>query len=140
MSNDKQIEDYRKKIEAKRKELGKQPRSYYKSNGLLTTPTLQVNLNTLRTERACYDLAIEVARYVTAGLQANEWLDTDFDDALDGYPVAVWVNDIKQRLSIIRWNTEKAKLNTMDKKLAELLTNETKVSNSIADIAKELEL
>ena len=138
MNNDKKIEEYRKKIEDKRSQLGKRPKVNLETNGLIKLPSTTININTLSTERACFDVATSLAQIQLGMNQANEWLDTSFDIMPQGESLSDYIKDIKQKIAIIRWDSEKRKLNEMDAQLEILLSNDAKVTNSINDIAKNL--
>jgi len=140
MSNDNQIKDYRTKVEAKRSALGSKPRVNYVTNMLLPLNDSKLNLNLMNTEKACIDVAQQLAMMHNAQVQANEWLGTSQSLTVGNFKVEEWVEDIRTRLSIINWDQEKQKLNAMDTKLAGLLSEDAKTANAIADIAGELGL
>lgn len=140
MSNDAQIEAYRKKVEEKRNELGEQPKAHYQTNAVLTIQGTKHNFNLLRTTAACVDVAAQLAAYSNSYDQANKWLGTDVKLELGGYTLEQWIADLKLRTQILEWNVGKAKLDVMDQQLADLLSDDAKTAKAIANIAGELGL
>lgn len=140
MSNDKQIEDYRKKVEAKHKELGEKPNPRYITNQLLKLGDKAQNLNLLRSVKACVEVTRHLQVQVLAQDKANQLLGTDEKLELGGYSADDWVADLRARVDLLQWQEEKTKLDAMDKKLSNLLSEDAKTANAIADIANELGL
>lgn len=142
MSNDVKIEQYRKTIEEKRIELGEKPRAHYTTNALLKLPEagLTCNLNLLNTIPACVDITQQLLMHTQFRDKANELLGTNVPYVIGNYTVEQWVADIKIRVSIIEWEAGNKKLQAMDKKLADLRSNDAKTADAIGDIAKELDL
>lgn len=142
-ANDKKIEQYRQTVEAKRADLGERPRPAYATNQLLKldpNDSKKVNLNLINTPAHCVEVTRQLMVQNMAHDEANAALGTDEPFNIDGYAVTQWIDDIKLRLSVIRWNAEKVKLDAMDKKLAGLLSEDAKKSKAIDDIASELGL
>lgn len=138
-SNDKTIEDYRKKIETKRTKLGKAPKVNYKSNGVLQINGESYNLNILIPIR-CREVLEELVLKQVANDRVNTILNTNEASTLRGVLVQDYIDDIVQRINKFKWQTEKKELDVMDKQLADLLSNETKATNAITDIGKTLGL
>lgn len=133
--NDKTIEDYRKKIESKRSKLGTRPKVTFESNGVLILKDEAFNLNTLDVY-SCKRVLADILIYKLGVELVNNELNTnDPNDLLDNY-----LHDIKQRIVSLIWHEDKKKLNAMDKKLSDLLSDKAKTENTIKDIGKELNL
>lgn len=139
-NNDQQIKQYREKVEAKRKELGEKPKIAYDTNGVLPLDGNKFNLNILRNLEACVDLASQLIARRDAQDTANEILGTDIQIKLGGFTIDQWLGDIKLRVQTMKWDVENKKLQAMDAKLAELLSDDAKTADAIADIAGELGL
>ena len=142
-NNDIQINQYREKVEAKRTELGQQPRPMYNTNQLLQldpTHNVKLNLNLVNNVAHCVEVVRQLMVQSLAHDAANAALQTDVPFAIGGYTVDEWIGDIKARLTLINWKAEKVKLDAMDKKLAALLSEDAKTASAIADIAGELDL
>lgn len=135
MSNDKTIEEYRTKIENKRKELGKAPKENFITNGIRMHSGVTLNLhviNLLQCEELLVSLFLEklgkelVSKELKTELGCSILLDT--------------ISDVKSRYAKLLWEVEKKKLDAMDAKLAMLLSEEAKTNNAINEIGKELNL
>lgn len=134
-TNDKTIEDYRKKIEDKRGKLGTKPKLSYESNGILILNNKTTNINILNTSECRKMLAEILLLKFGEGLVDKELGTKTPNELFDDY-----IKDIKQKILINTWQEEKKKLTAMDKKLAELLSDKAKTENAIKDITKELDL
>lgn len=55
-----------------------------------------------------------------------------------GYSVEDWVADFKLRMSMINYNQEKKKLDSLQSKLKELVSQEVKTAEELEEIAKLL--
>ena len=134
-TNDKTIEDYRKKIETRRNKLGVKPNLSYESNGILILNNKTTNINILNTVD-CRKILAEILL-----LKFGEGLvDKELGTEVIGYLLDNYISDIKQKILVNSWQEEKKKLTAMDKKLAELLSDKAKTENAIKDITKELDL
>lgn len=142
MSNDKQIEEYRKKVETKHKELGRMPSVSYVTNQILQIRpgTDKINLAVNNSVSACMDITRRILVELLTHKDANNLLGTSEELKFGEFTAQEWLDDIKARVSVILWKKEKAKLDKMDKKLATLLSEEAQTANAIADIAGELGL
>lgn len=141
MSNDAKIKEYREKIKAKRAELGEKPRPHYETNGLIVLPdNHKVNINLLSTVEACVDVVQQLLTKANAFNKANELLSTNIECTFGKYTLYQCVGDIKTRVHMIEWEAGKKTLDAMDRKLAELLSNDAKTEDTINNIAKELDL
>lgn len=139
-TNDKQIKEYRQKVEAKRAQLGEKPRLAYETNGMLPLDGNKYNLNTLRNIEGCVDLASQLISRRDAQDVANKHLGTDVQITFGGFTINQWLDDIKIRVNLMKWEVENKKLQAMDAKLAELLSDDAKTADAIAEIAGELGL
>ncbi len=61
-----------------------------------------------------------------------------FNLVMSGYDVQDWIDDIKSKLDILTINEERSKLEEMEIKLMELLSNEKKVELEINKIESML--
>lgn len=139
-NNDAQIKELRTKIDAKRAELGEKPRLSYETNGVLPLDGNKFNLNTLRDLAACVDLASQLIVRKEAQDKANEVLGTNVQIDFGSYTIDQWLRDIKLRVSQMNWEHENKKLQAMDAKLADLLSEDAKTAEALSNIAGELGL
>lgn len=141
MSNDQKIKDYRSKIEQKRQSLGERPKAHYETNGMFILPdNLKLNINVLSTVEACVDVVQQLLLKASTHKQANELLGTNVPCMFGVYTLEQCITDLKIRVSTIEWEAGKRKLDAMDKQLAELMSNDAKTADAIANIADELGL
>lgn len=138
-NNDDKIKQYRKTVEAFRKKIGDSPKLQYATNGVLILDGGKFNLNLLNSIDACIDVASQLINRDQSYLKACSALGLPEKNLMLGnYPVTDWIGDIRQRVDMITWRTEKTKLDTMDAKLKELMSEEAKTADVLSDIANEL--
>lgn len=137
--NDKTIEDYKKKIKAKRTNLGKAPIMNFKSNGVIQIEGKVYNLHTLD-YKACRELLEEIILKLIAADTVNDLLGTEDIPTIREVPIQYYIDDTIQRIDKLRWQTRKKELDVMDEKLSNLLSDKAKTENTIKDIGKELNL
>lgn len=140
MKNDKLIEQYRKEISKLRDSLTEKPKVSFTTKGIFMIEKTPVNINVIPTVQQCVEIAAYLADGSLAFNEANKQLGTDEPYLVEGYSIDDWYSDIKQRIALLRWQQEKTKLDKLDKKLEELLSEEAKANLTIKDIAKELGL
>lgn len=138
MSNDAQIKKFRKTVESKRKALGSKPKLGYTTNASIMMDGARFNLNTLD-ENQCVDLVTRLLAQSHFNSMANEALGTDVKPKVGDFTVAEWIADIKLRVELLAWESNKKKLTAMDAKLAELMSEGARTADAIADIAAQLE-
>lgn len=140
MSNDEKINNFRKKVEEKKAQLGSRPNASYRTNLLLDIEGVKkLNLNTISTEEDCINIISQILTKSHGASLANTFLNTNIIFKIEGYPIDDWLHDLKIRYSIILWDTEKRKLTAMDNQLKELMSEGAKTAIAIDAIAKELE-
>lgn len=137
LDNDEQIKQYRERLDVKRREVGKRPKVSFATNGLLTEfNNLNLNVATIDDCLKAATWLIGVNRDVDA---AAEILELDHDESCSGgYTLQTWLDDLKQRVTLLKWEADKKKLNKMDKQLAELLSVAAKTAAVVDEIASEL--
>ncbi|MHA2063047.1 MAG: hypothetical protein ACXABY_01575 [Candidatus Thorarchaeota archaeon] len=139
MSNDAQIKKLRSRIETKRKALGPKPKIAYATSALLPLGDKRINFNVLSSVADCVAVASDLVAMEYHTEQANRRLDTDVLVKVGNHSVYEWIEDLKQRVSLLEWEAGKRQLDSMDKKLSELRSEGAKTSDTIADIAALLE-
>jgi len=139
MSNDAKIKKFRKAVETKREALGSKPKVAYATNASLEINGERINLNTLSTKERCVEVArgLLVIKQFTA--EANKALGTYVSATIGGFAIDQWIDDVRLRVTLLTWESEKKKLNAMDKQLQELMSEGARTADAIADIAAQLE-
>jgi len=138
MSNDAQIKKFRKTIETKRAALGTKPKLGYVTNASIVIDTVRINLNTLN-EDQCVDLVIRLLAQSDYNSKANELLGTNIKPKVGDFTTTEWIADIKLRVQLLSWESDKKKLTAMDAKLTDLMSEGARTADAIADIAAQLE-
>lgn len=132
-TNDTKIRELLVQIEAKKAQVGTRPRASWKTNGLIGAS--KANINTISSVGVCLDLAAELLQkqeYKNKAAQLLEVpaeVDPDIADGLD---------DLKLRVSILKYETEKKKLTALEAKLKDLRSNDAKTEDAIAELANLL--
>lgn len=138
MSNDAQIKKFRKTVETKRAALGTKPKLGYATNASIMMDGSRINLNTLD-EDQCVDLVTRLLAQSHFNSEANKALGTNVKPRVGDFTVTEWIADIKLRVQLLAWESDKKKLNAMDAKLQELMSEGARTADAIADIAAQLE-
>ena len=131
--NDKTILNLKKQIEQKKQELKASERFSPITNCSLELHGKRYNLHTL-TEEEMVQLLVVLNSYK----KSAEELELVADYELSGFSIYSWIADLKKRLAVINRNTEENRLKTLEKRLHNLLTIETKVELEIDEIASSL--
>lgn len=129
-NNDQRIKDLLLAIDKKKKEMGVKPRASWKSNGLIKVGDGHVNLNTLNTLSACCSVAACLIRETLSLKEASEFLDVECPKPNEDY-----LEDLKSKVSILKWDAEKKKLDVMESKLKDLRSGDAKTADAISEIA-----
>lgn len=117
--NDERIMSLKKQIEEKREELEKlKARFVPETNCMLELDSVRYNLHTL--SDPCYLLL-----KLTSLTMAAEKLDVNPNDVvISGYPLSLWINDIKNKMKADKYKLEKNNLNNIEKQLTDLLSSD----------------
>ena len=68
----------------------------------------------------------------------DKMCEMDWDLSLSGYPIATWLEDVKDKLSALQIRDEMAKLKQMEQKLSDLLSDDKKIELEINAIEEML--
>ena len=135
-ANDAKIKTLLQTIEQKKAQMGTKPRAVWKTNGVIE----EKNINTINGLDDCITLTAKLINRKEAHEKACEFLGVsaaDFrgysrlatDDALD---------DLKLRVKMIQWDSEKKKLTALENQLKNLRSEDLKTEDALADIVKDL--
>lgn len=130
-NNDERILNLKKEIEAKKKALAKVKRFAPETNCNLELDGVRYNLNTLNKDTLkLLFLKLSIYHEHTKGI------DMFNDMKISNYKLDEWLHDIKSKLENIQLSEEKGKLNIMEIKLADLLSDDKKVELELDEIEK----
>lgn len=134
--NDSTILALKNKIAEKQVALGNKPRFAPRTSCILdfNFNGNKYNLNVCGKDT----LALLMCELHSIVLAAKDLGITD-NIVVSGFPIADWIADIKDKLSVIDYANKKAELMAFESKLNALLTNDTKTELEIAEIAAMLE-
>lgn len=130
--NDKMILDLKKEIE-KKKKLIKDQKFNPITNCSLELDNVRYNLHVIPKETLL--LLIGKLRSMEMGLQS---VLPEEELKVSGFYVKEWVIDIQSKFSIANIAAEKERLKTLENKLHNLLSTDTKVGLEIEDLKKEI--
>jgi hypothetical protein len=139
--NDIKIEALLKKIEAQKKELGAKPKSVLITNGVLSIYGMVYNINvcTIPQLVEAYAVLMKNTQEESYMEAASKILGVDRPErAICGYSVTSWEEDIKNRVNALRWNAKKAELDKAEATLKQMVSEDVKTTNAIADFEKML--
>lgn len=133
-NNDERIIKLKAQIATKRTELNTMPsRVVPITNCLLSLDDRNYNLHVEASEF----LLIKLNMYV---MSARD-LDIDLDNIIiSGYKITDWISDIKDFLAVKKYKAEKKKLDLLEKKLDNLLSEDKRTELEIDNIIGELDL
>lgn len=132
-TNDTKIKELLAQIEAKKATIGTKPRAVWKTNGLIGSE--RVNINTVNSLATCLELATEVIQKQIARTEAAKILELDEEREINSTDE---LDDLKLRVSMIKYDIEKKKLATLEAKLKDLRSNDAKTEDAIAELANLL--
>jgi hypothetical protein len=132
--NDDKIKEVLSQIEKKQKEIGTKPRAAWKSNGIIKVADGHININTINNLDLCVHAAAEILQQLSHRKEAAQLLGVpESSAAQDDY-----LDDLKLRASMIKYDVENKKLNAMEEKLKALRSEDAKTADAIADVLKGL--
>lgn len=132
-NNDAKIKELLGQIEAKKVQVGTKPRAVWKTNGLIGES--KTNINTINSLATCLELATEIFQKQIAREQAATFLELGEEREISSTDE---LDDLKLRVSIIKYDIEKKKLTTLEAKLKDLRSNDAKTEDAIEELASLL--
>ena len=134
LSNDDKILDLKRKIESKKDAIKKNKSFAYTTNCILELDGKKYNLHVLKKE----DLMLLGAKI---NLYNNSSKDLFKEELVIGaFSCEEWLSDIKTKYNQLCLVEEEKQLNSMEKKLSELLSRDKKVELEIDSIEEKLGL
>ena len=136
---DEKILKLQEKVNNKREKLNnKTTRFSPRTNCSLEVNGMRYNLNVINKDDLI-NLLVMLNMHKISADNLEIFSRENWDCIISGYRVEAWMNDIEQRLDIIKVTEERAELNKLEKKLDKLLSNDKKAELEIEAIAKLLE-
>ncbi len=133
--NDDKIKEVLSQIEKKQKEIGTKPRAAWKSNGIIKLGNEgHLNINTINTLDTCVTATALVLHQASYRTEAAKFLEV----TVESDPQSDYLDDLKLRASMIKWDVENKKLAVMEDKLKALRSEDAKTADAIADVLKGL--
>lgn len=137
-NNDAMIQELLAKVEAQKKVLGTKPRGTYATNGVFKFSTSDfININVVtdfsRLASALGFLLIQEEAFK----KGCEALDVTGTFKWDGYTRNDWEDDFRMRVSIIRYDVNKKKLEAAQAKLNSLISEDARTAMEL-DALKDL--
>ena len=134
--NDDKILTLKKQIEEKKNVLGKQPKFLPVTTCVVTYNNSKINIHTLTSIKDIETMMIYFNMYI---MSAKD-LQIDYNNiCFDGFSVLDWIEDLKSKKRMLEYNEKKQQLNTLEKKLDKLLSDEKKTELEIDAIASLIE-
>lgn len=131
--NDSTIIALKNKIAEKQVALGNKPRFAPRTSCILDFNGNKYNFNVCGKDT----LTLLMCELHSIALAAKDLEITD-SIVVSGFPIADWIADIKDKLSVIDYANKRTELMAFESKLNALLTNDTKTELEIAEIAAML--
>jgi hypothetical protein len=137
--NDNKIKILLQTIENKKKAIGEKPKAAWETNGVIPISN-GININTVNSVDKCIELVAQLMMQKGNFEKACEFLDLKAADSSGIQNLNSYLSDLKLRVKIIQWETEKKKLQTMEKQLKDLRSEDLKTEDSLIDIASNLDI
>ena len=136
-NNDAKIKTLLSTIETKRANLGTKPKAVWKTNGVLKfNDGTHMNINAVTHTDRCVEAVAYLLGQQSFVKEAQKLLGVEYESlAIDDY-----LQDFKLRASILKWESEKRKLEVLENKLKDLRSEDAKTSDAISDIISELDV
>lgn len=127
-NNDERILKLKEQIKLKKEELKNQPSRFTPvTNCLIELDGLRHNINVLNNDGLTL-LLVKLNMYL------NSAKELELELNIDGYNVEEWMEDVKNKLSIMNRKNEERKLKVMEAKLDQLLSEEKQTELMIDEI------
>ncbi len=139
--NDERIKELIKITEAKKAALGTKPKAAWKTNGIFKVAMVEkhLNLNTVNNVETLVDALAALLIYRTSIQEAEKILGLQLSERQhDGYPLSDWVADFKLRISMIKYDEEKKKIEALETQLKSLISEDCKTEMALDEITKSL--
>ncbi|MDI0267867.1 hypothetical protein QIW52_17895 [Clostridioides difficile] len=127
MNSDNKIIILKEQIKLKKEKLDSIKKITPKTNCILSWDDNKINIQVLKKN----ELILLVSKLHSYNIASK---DLGLNLIMSGYDVQDWIDDIKSKLDILTINEERTKLEEMERKLMELLSNEKKVELEINKI------
>lgn len=132
-NNDNRIIELKKQIETKRKQLSEKTNRFSpETNCILEFKGTTYNLNACSAEMLTL-LLVELNMYIMSAADLGVTLPV-----LSGYPIEMWMTDIKNKISVLSVKQEESNLKKMEVKLDKLLSDDKKTELELDEIASLL--
>ena len=128
-TNDQRILELKEQIQAKKEKLGKSVRFAPTTNCSLELDGTRHNIQVLNKEQLIL-LMVKLNAY----LMSAKTLDVAEDFMISGFHVSDWIEDIQNKLKIMKQREEEQSLKAMEDKLLKLLSDRKKVELEIDEI------
>ena len=132
--NDERILTLRKQIEEKKEKLGKAPRFSPTTTCLLDYNGSRINLHTLNSTQDIDQMLTYFNMWVISA--ENIYVDPE-TIMFSGFSVLDWMADLRSKREVILYQEESKKLDTLNKQLEKLLSDDKKTElelDAIADL------
>jgi len=128
-NNDERIMTLKAQIEEKKKVLkNKKTKFSPETNCLIELDGVRYNLHTITDHTLL--LKLNLLKMSAEDLELN--LD---EIVISGYPLSLWISDIKNKLEYEKYKAEKQKLDTLEKQLTNLLSDTKQTELKIDELA-----
>lgn len=131
MNSDNKIITLKEQIKLKKEKLDSIKKFTPKTNCILNWNDKKINIQVLKKN----ELILLASMLHSYNMSSK---NLGFNLVMSGYDVQDWIDDIKSKLDILTINEERSKLEEMEIKLMELLSNEKKVELEINKIESML--
>lgn len=133
-NNDERILILKDSIRRKKEELGKRPKHEQITNYMLEFDGEVVNIHAISPSRALHLLVKLNSLYLSA-----KDLGVEEDYKICGHKIEDWILDLKARLESRKYHEKQKALNSLEKELEDMLSNEKKVEMKLDDIQSLLD-
>lgn len=138
--NDDRIKQLMAEVESRKAKLGTKPKATWLTNGVFKfSPSEYFNLNTIQNSDKLVEALSFLINKTRDQDEAAQLLGvTEPSFEWNGYSIQDWLADFKTRLSIVTWESNKAKLDATQAKLSQLVSEEARTEMELDSISKSL--
>ena len=133
--NDDTIIALKKKIEQIKESLEAPSRFQPQTTCMITIDGERININTINNVKNLNYIIIKLNMFALAAADLNISID-EFE--IDGFTYNQWFEDLMHKKAILEYNAKIKELNTQEKKLEKLLSEDKKTELELEEIAKLL--
>lgn len=135
---DNKVQKLIKEVEKQKSELGTKPKMAFETNAIINTTSKVYNLNTINDLEILVMVFSQIVSEYESTQAAAAILEVESNNKINGFTFEQYSHDFKLKAQAITWEQKKKQLDKTQKRLNQLLSDETKTALELDEIANSL--